>query len=1506
MSFNPAQPSGGVSESPQGSISNADLIRRFDVNKKSKEQIPEKEALETCVVDIIVKLKRENPVLDLNRLTPEELMEKFGQSKIQWGSDERVAIEKVEALMGTTEYQLAKAVPFDAMMKKIRTKFLPRVEERLKSEAIAKAETKTSTTLEATPAALAEAHAEVERKKLAGEVGTPEKRGFEGLPENLRQQAEFVRSISMLEIIPGLAKEGAGKSELSNLSNLPYLLKDFPGYTPNADAKRVIQELRNIIEKPDKDNFSKVIAKEWETIATQGYQSAEIAFGKDFKKEGVTDSAMRFTKRSFQKHPALSTAAVVAGAYGAYKLFSWIFGKKDKDEKGGGEKTEKKEGSFWGKAIPFTVGGGALFLIGRYFWDDIKKFFKGAEGLAATGGKAKEAAEKAASGDFLGATLSGMEAAGVKFENLDTRPQDGQAAELVNGLLSNQTEGDKLQAITPNAVSVYRKMKLGAISNVLSKIPGKTVLDGLGESKEYAGGFLKAVIANPALGEEIYTFHRIAHAVQDRHLLKEEINDDMTIEQVSELLIKNQEVIKADFSGKAIEKNEGKTGMEKGGEIAKSSLDYNRQLFSGAAKDMIQDFKWMSEKIGAASVYDTIEFYDMKWNRPDEFKKKNPNKEAGFQIGDAWNFPKEIVSQCNQHKIPIAISAGAVLIWDGAKWVGLAAIMPIGGFFHEYLTGGDVTDAMAVYGVSASPFIVMGAAKGFLSNKGVLNSLWGAVKGGARGAVWAPMKAVEVTYDAQYYGFRGKQFARNKWALAKTKLGEKTSFREGAKLRAHGDRILALEEKKYLLTQKINEKISVSARAGWEKELVSIQGKIDNLKGEISLHAAPAEILEERIALQLESAYGKKASVETIKKLAKQIAEEQFEPKMGTAFTRNFLFERQSSRLIRLFERVNFNEGLLNAMMEDHELAKMLTEKRLLRNSAFMESLEMGIKNGALVDGDRLSVDLVKTFARGAIEEPSFVARWTKELKDELGERWDKVKDKTRQGKIFKTVTEKYKAVAEKAQKGREALVSAKNRMLGGLKPSEAKSRMEELKKIETPNEAEQKEINRLTRYLEREEKALSTIKGDKLMEGAWKKYNEMLGNKAQIAEGEPVSAARFLRYKSLFASAAKLGGATAVILLVHSFENAENKVDFIGQFAAGSIGIAGGLKLAQMGFRMPGTIYTKVAVMTLAFVGGVAGAQALEGAYNYGAKTIGDRFFINRGQSRIWENFGSSLEVLGGLGISNVAEAVDAADWRNVSLDEVVDENGVENPFAYQEYLKSNAVDLTAQKRHFYRNTSTWNREIQQLIEKTEKEIGEKQKELENLPSGSEKSEELRNEIEKMSAQLEAVQENRMVSEDGTISEEWQAKQEALLGGEQNMLDSQREEFIENLPAHLQQSANGLIDRMQERITANAGFLIDSNNPEEEKLWLRLRDVAPIKVETQNEQGETTEKELSFPEWFLRFRDYAKRRFNYEQIRDNGKLPDLDLSGKEPEKPTPKKEPPSKEGKVELLSQNP
>ena len=983
-------------EASRGEGSDLRLLKRIDFEKNLfalSEMKAEWAVFKKTAIGLMVRAKKENPALDYRKMKHKAILSAIVKSGLTMNAEEAETIRIAREALNSATYKTASAIGkldkgFDSIVSEVDTelalatdqeakaKLQAEVEQKRQGNQTAKAENPKgadhakpaeraeapTTAAPASAAALAEARAKVEEEKLKKQVGTPEKKGFETLPENLRQQAEYVRSVSMLEIIPGLAKEGAGESELSNLSNLPYLLKDFPGYVPSAQGAKVIQELQAIIESPNKDNYSRAIDKEWKTFAKEGYQSAKIAFGEEFKDEKMTDSAIRFAKRSFQKHPVLSTAAVVAGAYGAYRLFSWIFGGK-KEEGKADEKSEKKEKSFWGKTIPFLAGGGALFLLGRYFWDDIKSYFE-------KGKKAKEVAQNVGNLDVLGIALSGMELAGVKFDNLDPRPQDRQASELVNSLLANQPEGDKLQTISPNAISVYRKMKLGAVSNVLSKISDKSVLlTNLGENKEYAGGFLKAIIANPALGDEIYTFHRIANTVKDRHLPIGEIKDDMTIEQVSDFLVKNHEAITADFQKKSRTKGEGKTKSEKVADAAKKASErigetgsvllaaFRKEIGNkeknGRTIDAIIDKYEVQQK--TAGVLDTVDNLGTLISDITEVLEAN-----GMNL--VFMGPKVIVMNGPQIVLQSSWRALSQTAW--------------GVISHP---ASPIENGL-VYLSETSPIIILGAVGGGVvgSAKGLLGYLLplgekgitkGAIKGAAKGAkegLLLPLKLFRkgvgiprnLAHFQEYSSILGEEVRLAKeWTKAATLGRLKGSIEEAYNLkRLH----LLLRQKKYALVMKDSPwKIPIIDRRMYA-------GEIDEI-GE-SIHTVTKQMRSPR----------------EIQDLVEIIADRVPDLKAGSG-----LVDRP---------------GLLELMTKNEELKGLLLSPEsqgALRSESFMGTIDQMLKRGETPEA---LMEKIKNFKPGevakvaseglktAAEEPK-VAQQVERAK-EFNTRFDELKGK--------------------------------------------------------------------------------------------------------------------------------------------------------------------------------------------------------------------------------------------------------------------------------------------------------------------------------------------------------------------------------------------------------------------------------------------------------------------------------------------------------------------------------
>ncbi|MBI5421797.1 hypothetical protein HZA44_01535, partial [Candidatus Peregrinibacteria bacterium] len=804
-------PTGGVRENPQGTESEAELIRRLDFGKNLREQLAEREALEKCAIDMVVRLKKENPALDLDRLSPEELLAQAEQSKIEWGASEREAIKKIREAMETTAYSLVKLDFTGALMKKLKGRFLPKVEEKLNSRVEKPLETDQK--LEAM-------RTEIERKRREG---VKEQVEAQADPETLKSEVYF----SVLELLKSGAigpENAAGLRDVSNWSKLGSKLPSRAAETVAKLEKLTPAALASLALTP--------VIQDAVGQFNRDLALARPTPEKPKEKEGLWDKVSGKTKEFYRNHTTLSQVALVsAGAYGAYRIIRYFWGKKAEEKKVEG--TSKKEWLLGAGAV--AVVGLGLFLGRNRMAQWFKEQFGSLLGIKETVEKATAMAEALKNGKPL-------EALELYLKTPDPKEELHQKASVAFQGFGKNIPKESVRLVSQMGYGAFMAQQDSWSEYVSAKLnqtqkafQGDQALSDIYAARPDLSGGGKHLFEIFKILEE--TKGKDGKPLIDKAEAKTKTVDEVLEEVMAKDLALAQEAVAKQGEAKPERDNIG-------------VLEYNHQLFSNAAKDMLKDFKWMAEKTGAASVYDVVGYYDMKWSRPEDFKKRYPGKESGFQMGDAIDFPKAIIDQCNQQKIPIAISAGAVLIYDGAKWVGLAAITPIGGFFHEVMTGGSITDAVAVYGVTASPFIVVGAAKGFFANGKGLNGLWGAVKGGAKGAVWGPMKAVEVAYDAQYYGFRARQFARNKWALAKTKIGEKTSFFEEAKLRSYGDRILALEERKHLLGQKINEKVAWSAKKDWKEEVDAIESEINHLKNSLtSKGKIPLEVLEERLAL---------------------------------------------------------------------------------------------------------------------------------------------------------------------------------------------------------------------------------------------------------------------------------------------------------------------------------------------------------------------------------------------------------------------------------------------------------------------------------------------------------------------------------------------------------------------------------------------------------------------------------------------------------------------------------
>lgn len=215
---------------------------------------------------------------------------------------------------------------------------------------------------------------------------------FHESAEKQREQLQALTNVSVQIIAQILARnsDAAKKIDLNKFKNIPFLEKYLDSIHPKAAENAAMHKLLEMC-----DNITapaSVAMKEiWPDIVDQAKNiSREISallkadFGKKHpeKSEGFVSKSVEFVKR----HPVISASIAIAGAYGIYKLWNWMFSEKDE---GKGEKTaeegkesekkepEKKEGGFLKWVVGIGIAVGSIFGLGRLLGSDgVKKWIK--------------------------------------------------------------------------------------------------------------------------------------------------------------------------------------------------------------------------------------------------------------------------------------------------------------------------------------------------------------------------------------------------------------------------------------------------------------------------------------------------------------------------------------------------------------------------------------------------------------------------------------------------------------------------------------------------------------------------------------------------------------------------------------------------------------------------------------------------------------------------------------------------------------------------------------------------------------------------------------------------------------------------------------------------------------------------------------------------------------------------------------------------------------------------
>ena len=236
--------------------------------------------------------------------------------------------------------------------------------------------------------------------------------------ESADAQEKKLRSLTQVSaMILSIYCEKSGyrkKIDLTKFENIPLLMEYFDSIRPEAAENAAMHKLQEMRDQMTAD-VSIAMKESWPEIvdfAQKSSRETKLLLEANFKKEHPEKSEDGYISKSveFAKHHQILTAGIaLAGAYGVYKLWNWMFpGKEEKkDEKAveEGKEGEKKEPEKKGGFLKWIVGGaiaiGGIFGLGRFLGSDgVKKWIKDKLGWNVSDNRISQALTHLSHGEF--------------------------------------------------------------------------------------------------------------------------------------------------------------------------------------------------------------------------------------------------------------------------------------------------------------------------------------------------------------------------------------------------------------------------------------------------------------------------------------------------------------------------------------------------------------------------------------------------------------------------------------------------------------------------------------------------------------------------------------------------------------------------------------------------------------------------------------------------------------------------------------------------------------------------------------------------------------------------------------------------------------------------------------------------------------------------------------------------------------------------------------------------
>lgn len=243
---------------------------------------------------------------------------------------------------------------------------------------------------------------------------------FHESAEKQKEQLQALTIVSAQIIAQILARnpDAAKKFDLNKFENIPFLEKYFDSIHPKAAENAAMHKLLEMRDQMTAD-VSIAMKEKWPEIVDAAQKTSremkamlEVNFKKEHPEkgeDGFISESVKFAK----DHYILTAGIALAGAYGIYKLWNWMFpGKEEKTEEkkeagkesAEGEKTEKKEEKSgflkWAFGIGLAIAG--IFGLGRMLGSDgVKKWIKDKVGWNVSDNRVAKALTYLSKGEFM-------------------------------------------------------------------------------------------------------------------------------------------------------------------------------------------------------------------------------------------------------------------------------------------------------------------------------------------------------------------------------------------------------------------------------------------------------------------------------------------------------------------------------------------------------------------------------------------------------------------------------------------------------------------------------------------------------------------------------------------------------------------------------------------------------------------------------------------------------------------------------------------------------------------------------------------------------------------------------------------------------------------------------------------------------------------------------------------------------------------------------------------------